>query len=119
MRKCLLSLALIGTVATVSAQAPDSVSFQGRLTDVSGIPIDTPSVSMTFRLYRGGTAVWTETHPNVTIADGGFHRAVQSDEAIRRGVCIVRGQITYPGVAEAFGLPCVPLDSVLESPWAE
>ncbi|MFV1980105.1 MAG: hypothetical protein ACC655_03050, partial [Rhodothermia bacterium] len=53
------------------AQAPELLSFQGQLTDNLGVPIDTPSVSMKFTLYRGLTPVWTETQ-NVTVQLGGF-----------------------------------------------
>ncbi|HEY5564745.1 MAG TPA: hypothetical protein VIL33_04080, partial [Rhodothermia bacterium] len=44
----------------ILAQAPDSVSFEGMLTDAGGTPLDT-TVSMTFKLYKDATAVWTET----------------------------------------------------------
>ena len=55
----------------IDAQAPDSVSFQGMLTDTGGSPLDT-TVSMTFKLYKGVTAVWTETQPSVVVTDGIF-----------------------------------------------
>ena len=52
--------------------APDSVSFQGLLTNPGGTPINT-TTSMTFKLYRNGSAVWTETQPAVVVTDGVFH----------------------------------------------
>lgn len=44
--------------------APHYLSFQGRLTDLAGVPVDTPTVSMTFKIYKppAAKAVWTETH---------------------------------------------------------
>ena len=38
------------------------------------------------------------------LADLGFNRAVQSNPALAKGVNVFAGQITYPAVAEAFGL---------------
>jgi len=74
-----LSTALIATafltaltVAQVMAQAPDSLSFQGKLTDTGGTPLNT-TVSMTFKLYKNGSDVWTETQPSVQVTDGVFN----------------------------------------------
>jgi len=60
------ALALAGLlVVTLNADrvraqgAPDSVSFQGLLTNPGGTPINT-TTSMTFKLYKNGAAVWTE-----------------------------------------------------------
>lgn len=47
------------------------------------------------------------------LADLGFARAVQSDPALARGVNVYAGEITYPGVAEAFGLHYRPLTEIL------
>ncbi|HEX9660632.1 MAG TPA: tail fiber domain-containing protein [Rhodothermales bacterium] len=56
-----------------NTKAPDSLSFQGRLTDPSGVAIDTPSVAMTFKLYKGGVEIWSETHPGVAVEGGVFN----------------------------------------------
>jgi alanine dehydrogenase len=47
------------------------------------------------------------------LARGGWRDACRADAALRRGLNAVRGAIVYPGVAEAFGLPLVDVDSVL------
>lgn len=39
------------------------------------------------------------------LADAGWKAACGADAALRKGVNMVAGQVTYPGVAEAFGLP--------------
>jgi hypothetical protein len=60
-----------GLLATV----PQQVNYQGYLTDTGGSPLDT-TVAMTFKLYTdstGGTQLWTETHPSVTVVDGLFN----------------------------------------------
>ncbi|HNY87543.1 MAG TPA: alanine dehydrogenase [Candidatus Hydrogenedentes bacterium] len=45
----------------------------------------------------------------LALADKGFERAVAGDDALRKGVNLMDGRITYPAVAEAFGMPCSPL----------
>jgi alanine dehydrogenase len=40
-----------------------------------------------------------------TLADMGWKDACRKDAALRKGVNMVAGQVTYPGVAEAFNLP--------------
>jgi hypothetical protein len=56
--------------ATVSAQAPQTISYQGVLTDDAGLAVADGTYNMTFRLYEaasGGTSIWEETLPvNVT-----------------------------------------------------
>ena len=49
----------------------------------------------------------------VEIADRGIRAAVESDPALALGVNTVAGQVTYAPVAEAHGLPAVPLAEVL------
>ena len=59
-------------------------------------------------------ALTNATLPYVrTLADKGWRRAVQEDPGLGAGVNIADGVITWPGVAEAFGLPCTPLVELL------
>lgn len=46
----------------------------------------------------------------VELAKHGYPDAVKRNHALALGVNIVHGKITYKGVAEAFGLPYVPLE---------
>jgi alanine dehydrogenase len=39
------------------------------------------------------------------LADMGWKRACREDPALLKGINMVGGAVTYPGVAEAFGLP--------------
>jgi alanine dehydrogenase len=56
---------------------------------------------------------------NVTIAYGlslarlGLKDAAQRDPALARGINVLDGHITHAGVADAFGMPHVPLDQIL------
>jgi alanine dehydrogenase len=47
------------------------------------------------------------------LANLGFREAIRSDPGLALGVNVYRGHITYPAVAEAFGLPYTPLDRLL------
>jgi alanine dehydrogenase len=52
----------------------------------------------------------------VTLATQGWQAACQNDPALALGVNIVDGQVTYPGVAEAFGLECADVNDFLVAP---
>lgn len=47
------------------------------------------------------------------LANKGFFDAVTSDSALGKGVNVMDGKVTLEGVAEAFGLPYVPLEDAL------
>ncbi len=47
------------------------------------------------------------------LADLGFEEAVKSDPALAKGVNVYKGRVTYPAVAEAFGLEYTPLEALL------
>ncbi len=59
-------------------------------------------------------ALTNATLPYVlTLANKGFHQAVQDDPSLAKGVNVFEGHITYPSVAEAHGLPFTPLANLL------
>ncbi len=71
--RTLICLAIL-TVAVANATVPSTVNYQGRLTDITGAPVDT-TVDLTFRIYKnltGGSASWSETQTSITVADGLF-----------------------------------------------
>jgi alanine dehydrogenase len=47
------------------------------------------------------------------IADKGWQRAMQENAEIRCGANVVRGKVTYQGVADAFHLDFTPIDAIL------
>ncbi|MFB7948171.1 alanine dehydrogenase [Kitasatospora phosalacinea] len=49
----------------------------------------------------------------VELANRGWKEALRRDAALAKGLNVHEGQITFPAVAEAFGLESVPLASVL------
>lgn len=59
-------------------------------------------------------ALTVNTLPYVlSLAEKGWKRAAREDRALARGVNLVEGKVTYEAVAETFGLPFRPLDSLL------
>ncbi len=49
----------------------------------------------------------------VEIANKGWQRAMRENTEIKLGANVVRGQVTYQGVADAFGLDFTPMDELL------
>jgi len=59
-------------------------------------------------------ALTNATFPYVlTLANKGWREASRGDRALALGLNVVEGKITYPGVAEAFGLEYTPVEEVL------
>ncbi|HEU5432116.1 MAG TPA: alanine dehydrogenase [Thermomicrobiales bacterium] len=54
-------------------------------------------------------------HYGLELADLGLAEAVARDPALARGVNVFDGKLTYPAVAEAFGLPYTPLADLLDA----
>jgi len=49
----------------------------------------------------------------LTLANKGWKLACQQDRALALGLNVVKGKVTYPGVAEAFNLDYTPVEKVL------
>ena len=49
----------------------------------------------------------------VAIANQGWKKAMQENSEIKLGANVVKGKVTYQGVAEAFGLKFTPIDKLL------
>jgi alanine dehydrogenase len=47
------------------------------------------------------------------LANKGWKQALKDNPALKKGLNIVDGKVTYPAVAEAFGLPFTSPDSYL------
>ena len=70
-------------VAPAYAEVPQSLHYNGYLTNAVGEPLDCPDAmqcaenyDLTFRLYsvaEGGSPVWDEVEPSVAIYQGSFH----------------------------------------------
>ncbi len=49
----------------------------------------------------------------VALADKGWQQAMRDSREVALGANVIAGQVTYQGVAEAFGLPLTPIESLL------
>jgi alanine dehydrogenase len=52
----------------------------------------------------------------LALANKGWRRACAADPALKAGLNVVSGHVTYRGVADAFGLPCRSPDEMLAGP---
>jgi hypothetical protein len=84
-----MALAALASLAT--ADVPQMLNYQGKLTDSLGEPLDT-TVSITFTIYddsSGETSKWTETQPTVTVVGGLFNvvlgGSVSIDDSVFNG----------------------------------
>lgn len=72
----LIVLCLVGTgLATAQSygpDVPDSLSFQGYMSKLSGVPLDT-TMDITFTLFKDGGSVWSETKTGVVVSNGIFN----------------------------------------------
>jgi len=70
----LMSLCIMLVISLVNAQAPQLLNYQGKLVKADGKAED-GTFTMTFAIYStetGGTALWSETQNNITVAKGIF-----------------------------------------------
>jgi len=66
--------------------------------------------------YTSTLALTNATLPYaVKLANLGWQKACQQDAALRLGLNVVNGDVVYQGVAEAWNLPLVDVNSVLEA----
>jgi len=64
--------------------------------------------------YTSTYALTNATLPYaLAIADRGWREAMRANRPLALGLNTHAGQVTYPGVAEAFGLDCAPVDALL------
>ena len=68
MKLRLLMILSILSISTVLAAVPQTINYQGRLTNDSGENVADGMYNMLFTIYDDATAgqvLWSETHPNV------------------------------------------------------
>jgi hypothetical protein len=75
-----VALAIACAGAAAYAAVPQTIAFQGFLTDAGGQPLEVP-VNLDIAVYNtasGGTALWTEAHTGVPVSKGVFAVALGS-----------------------------------------
>ncbi len=99
-------LALVSLLVLIplagQAQVPQTISYQGSLTDSSGAPVTAP-VAMTFRLWDapdpvGATLLWQETQASVSVTNGAFDVLLGADAGNPLGQTLFENPL-YLGIA--------------------
>lgn len=75
-----IAIASVCLASQVAAETPHKITYQGRLTNDAGGPLDT-TVDMTFRIYEtdiSTTPLWSQTHVSVLVQDGLFTAILSS-----------------------------------------
>lgn len=83
MKVVLAIVTVMILLSTASAAIPGSITYQGRLTNSSGEPIDT-TVAMVFSICNdsaGQFCVWGETIPDVEVVNGLFTVALGNNQS--------------------------------------
>ncbi len=83
--RILLALTMILSLAvgSVMAEVPNTMNYQGRLTDGAGDPVADDSYSIVFSIYddeTDGTSLWNSGAQSVATVDGLFNYALGSNE---------------------------------------
>ncbi len=79
-----LFIAALVLILPPTSKSDNLISYQGRLTNIAGIPVADGDYSVTFRLFdnaAAGTSLWTETAV-VTTTDGLFDHQLGSEELL-------------------------------------
>ena len=64
--------------------------------------------------YTSTIALTNATLPYaIQLADKGWEKACRENQPLKMGLNVVKGKVVYKGVADAFGLPLTPVDSIL------
>src|ERR1700716_4629362 len=96
----------VETIHATTPQNPTSIVDQIVHYGVANMPGGVPRTST--------LALTNATFPYAKqLATKGWKQALKENEALKKGLNIVDGKVTYPAVAEAFGLPFTPPDSYL------
>ncbi|HZV12315.1 MAG TPA: alanine dehydrogenase [Candidatus Kapabacteria bacterium] len=65
--------------------------------------------------YTSTIALTNSTLPYaLEIANKGYEAAISTNPELRKGLNVINGNITYQGVADAFGLPCTPVEKFIK-----
>lgn len=122
MRKMILVGVMMSVAGTAGAiQSASNMSYQGKLLDSNGIPINSSGLQMIFNIYNaatGGTSLWNETIPSVPVSNGVF--SVQLGNVIPGSLTpqVFASSPTYLGVAVGGDSEMTPRQLLSASPYA-
>ncbi len=101
-----------------SAQVPQLINYQGKLTKSTGAPLDT-TISIVFTIYNaevGGIALWIETQSTVVVDKGIFNVLLGSTTPVPDSV--FDGTIRYLGVTVGGDPEIIPRKPMVSVPYA-
>jgi hypothetical protein len=104
--------------AGLYADVPHFFSYQGRLTDSLGNPLN-DTVELDFRIYAdeyGNTMLWKEVHPSVYVINGLFDVFLGSGKALPDS--IFDGSVLWLGIMVDEGPTLDPLTPFITSPYS-
>lgn len=114
----LTALTLAFGSAFVFAAAPGLISYQGRLTDSAGLPLN-GNYSLTFSIYgsvAGGVPLWTETQNPVVVVEGLFNVLLGSVSPLNES--LFSGASRYIGVQVNGGAELAPRRQIVTVAYA-
>lgn len=114
----LLTICLLTYSTVFAADPPRLISYQGRMTDSGGSPVDT-TVDITFAIFSDSLAadkIWEEVHSGVPIKNGLFEVLLGSSEYLKDDV--LDGTTRWLGIAIDGGGLMMPLEPVVSSAYA-
>lgn len=94
-----LLFVMVLAFSSVSAEVPQMINYQGKLTTADGGCVEDTTISMTFKIYADSVnfdSLWSETHNSVTVEDGIFNVLLGSVTSIPDSV--FDGSTRYLGI---------------------
>lgn len=94
-----LLLGLVFAFSSATAQVPQMINYQGKLTTAGGGCVGDTTISMTFKIYADSTtptSLWSETQSSVEVEDGIFNVLLGSVNPIPSSV--FNGSTKYLGI---------------------
>jgi microcystin-dependent protein len=119
MKKIAVLAGIVFVMFCALAQAQTNlVNYQGELTDAEGKVLATGNYKIKFSIFTavtGGTAVWTETHTTVPVANGHFNVVLGNSSGIEKAFV---GKETYLEISVGDDAPIAPRQRILSVPYA-
>lgn len=121
VRVAMGSLVSLVLVSIALADVPRQISYQGKLRDSSGVPVDA-TVSLRFRLYDNaggtGTPLFDETHSTVNVSHGLFNVMIGAQSPSGVPDSALDATDVYLGIAINGGTELTPLVKIGATPHA-
>jgi hypothetical protein len=114
----IIGVAILLVASIVTAQVPQRMNYQGKLTDGSGNPVSNGTYSVQFTIYTaasGGSGEWSEVR-NVTTADGLFSIELGSVSPITSAT--LDGSERWLGIKIGSDPEIVPRERLVSAPYA-